>query len=104
VAGRSEENDKAELELELMAAQIAAQINHPEQRRSQIEEAVATLREAASVGNAAKQRKTLNDPTLRACCAQSEKRFAPGRTIKLESRKYSEKVDRLFRSEHAPTR
>jgi DNA-binding transcriptional MerR regulator len=58
VAGRSEETVKAELELELTAAQIAAQINHLEQRRSQIEEAVATLREAASAGNAAKQRKT----------------------------------------------
>jgi len=46
VAGRSEENGKAELELKLTAAEIAAQIRYLEQQRSQIEEAIATLREA----------------------------------------------------------
>ncbi|HWX14685.1 MAG TPA: MerR family transcriptional regulator, partial [Methylocella sp.] len=46
LAGRGEENGKAELELELTPGQIAAQISHLEQQRSQIEEAIATLREA----------------------------------------------------------
>lgn len=46
LAGRGEENGKAELELELTPGQIAAQISHLEQQRSQIEEAITTLREA----------------------------------------------------------
>jgi DNA-binding transcriptional MerR regulator len=46
LAGRAEKYGKAELETELTAGQIAAQIGHLERQRGQIEEAIAALRRA----------------------------------------------------------
>jgi len=46
LAGRGEETEKTELEMELTDGQIAAQIRHLEQQREQIEEAIATLQKA----------------------------------------------------------
>jgi len=46
LAGSGEEYGKTELEMELTAGQIAAQISHLEHQRDQIQTAIATLRQA----------------------------------------------------------
>jgi DNA-binding transcriptional MerR regulator len=79
LAGRGEENGKAELELKLTPGQIAAQISHLEQQRSRIEEAITAQRRLLEVPQSSKKRSDRSP-------LKSGKRFAPGHTIKLESR------------------
>lgn len=46
LAGRAEDSDKMDLEMGLLPEQITTQINYLERQRSQIDEAISTLREA----------------------------------------------------------